>query len=189
VSLNRRRRIFRSSLGSVLPTIGRALPSPGLLLAVTGGVAMIAAVAWLFVRPSDAPALAPETQKLAAPASRLAVIDGGTLRIGDDTVRLAGIAAPARGTLCHSAAGSDIDCGSASANALAALVRQGTVECLIHGRDPQGRPMGECLADGQSLNEAQVRDGWARAQAGALKQTEAAARSAGRGVWRNAGDS
>ncbi|MBS0639968.1 MAG: thermonuclease family protein [Proteobacteria bacterium] len=190
VSLNRKRRIFRSGLGAVAPASLRSLmPSAGLLLAAAGGLAMAGAVAWMFVRSSDAPALAPSTQRLSAPANSLAVIDGSTLRVGADVVRLAGIVAPARDTLCRTAAGADQDCGVAAANALAALVRRGPLECAIHGRDANGRPVGDCQSGGVSLSEAQVRDGWARAQAAALKPVEEAARTAGRGLWRNAGAS
>ena len=109
------------------------------------------------------------------PPDRLAVIDGDTLRIGDDVVHLAGITAPARDTLCRSPAGAEQDCGVAAANALAALVRKGPIECAIQGHDPRGRPVADCQSGGVSLSEAQVRDGWARAQTAALKQTEAAA--------------
>jgi endonuclease YncB( thermonuclease family) len=165
-----------------------ALPSPGLLLAAAGGLIAAGAVTWLIARPSDAPALAPATHHLVAPASRLTVIDGETLRIGDDIIRLAGIVAPARDTLCRSRSGSDVDCGVAAANALATLVRIGPVDCAIHGRDARGRPIGDCQSAGVSISEALVRAGWARAQTANLKATEAAAKAANLGVWRN-GDS
>src|SRR3954447_18183801 len=111
----------------MLPSVGHglsaALPSPGLLLAAAAGLIAGGAVSWLIMRPSDAPALAPATHHLAAPASRLAVIDGETLRIGDAVVRLFGITAPPRDTLCRARSGAEVDCGVAAANALAALVR------------------------------------------------------------------
>jgi len=158
------------------------------MLAAIVGLGVIGTSSWLIVRPSDAPAQAPANQHLSAPASKLAVIDGGTLRIGDDVVRLAGISPPARDTTCQTPTGVAQDCGVAAANALAALVRHGSIDCAITGRDAGGRPVGECQSGGVSLSEAQVRDGWARAQATSLKPTEAAARSAGKGVWRS-GDS
>ncbi|HVZ08084.1 MAG TPA: thermonuclease family protein [Rhodopila sp.] len=158
-------------------------------VAVCGGLAMAGGVTWLFVSPSGAPARAPASQHLAAPASKLAVIDGETLRIGDDVVRLAGIAAPRRDTRCEVRGGVSQDCGVAAANALAALVRRGPIECTIHGRDSRGRPLGDCQTAGVSLSQAQVRDGWAVAREVSLKDMEAEARSAGRGVWRNGGDS
>ena len=77
----------------------------------------------------------------------------------------------------------ELDCGSAAANALAALVRGRAVDCTIHGHDGQGRPVGDCAAAGKPLSVALVQDGWARAEAAALREPEATARAAGRGVW------
>ena len=66
-----------------------------------------------------------------------------------------------------------VDCGTASANALASLVRGKGVDCAITGHDGHGRPVGDCLAGGVGLSEALVRDGWALAQTAALRQSEA----------------
>jgi endonuclease YncB( thermonuclease family) len=154
------------------------------LLAAAGGAVTIVVVASLFVRSSDAPARAPASSHLSADATHLAVVDGDTLLVGDQVVRLAGIVAPVRGSVCHGPGPGDIDCGVASANALALLVRGSAVDCSIHGHDGEGRPMGNCLAGGRQLSEALVLDGWARAQTADLREPEASARAAGRGIWR-----
>ncbi len=148
----------------------------GVLLAGCG----IVVAASLFLRSSDAPARAPASLHLRADADRLLVVDGATLRVGDQVVRLQGIVAPAHGSLCQ---GAGVDCGVGAANALAALVRGGPVACDITGRDGQGRPVGVCSAGGKRLSEALVRDGWARADGAALRALEATARDAGRGIW------
>jgi endonuclease YncB( thermonuclease family) len=179
VSLNHKRRIFRPNVAP-----GRRLPSFGVLLAAAGGAVTIVAVASLFVRSSDAPARAPTSTHLSADAISLAVLDGDTLRLGDQVVRLEGISAPARGSICHGTDQSALDCGAAAANALAILVRGSAVDCTIHGHDDQGRPEGRCLAGGTLLNKAMVRDGWARAEVVDLREPEATARAAGRGMWR-----
>ncbi len=192
MSLNRKRRIFRPG-PAILPTLARGaafgFPAPGLLLAAAGGAVTLAAVTWLFIRPSDAPAHAPATQRLSAPATALAVIDGDTLRIGNDVVRLEGIAAPARGLSCGTKAAPDQDCGVAAANALASLILHAAIACTIKGHDDQGRPVATCVSAGTSVADALVRDGWARATTAAFRDSEAAARAAGRGIWRNGGDS
>lgn len=154
-----------------------------MLIAAAGGVATLVAVGSLFFRSSDAPARAPASSHISASADRLAVLDGDTLRVGDHVVRLAGITAPARGSVCHVPAQADRDCGSAAANALASLVRGASVQCTIRGHDDQGRPTGNCLAGGTQLNEALVLNGWARAEAVELRETEKIARAAGRGIW------
>jgi endonuclease YncB( thermonuclease family) len=184
VSLNHKRRIFRLNTGP-LPFRDRRPPSLGVLLAAASGVATLAVVASLFVRSSEAPARAPSSSHLSAGADRLAVLDGDTLRIGDRVVRLEGIVAPARGSVCHDGGGRvDVDCGSAAANALSSLVRGNAVDCEIRGHDGQGRPVGDCVAGGTRLNEALVLDGWARAETIDLRVSEATARAAGRGIWR-----
>jgi endonuclease YncB( thermonuclease family) len=149
------------------------------MVAAAAGAATIGVGLWLFLLPHAAPASGPAISRIAAPAGHLAVVDGDTLRVGDQVVRLEGIAAPARGSACGT-----VDCGAAAANALAALVRGTGVDCTIDGHDGQGRPVAECLASGVKLNEALVRDGWAHAVTASLRATEAAARSAGRGIWR-----
>jgi len=181
VSLNHKRRIFRSGAGPVPLRMPR-LPSFGVCLAAAGGAATLLAAAWLFVRSSDAPAHAPPSRHLLAPAGTLAVLDGDTMRVGDQVVRLDGIAAPPRGSVCRGG-GLDVDCGAASANALASLVRDKAVDCGITGHDGYGRPVAECVAGGVAVNEALVRDGWARARTASLRQSEDAARTAGRGIW------
>jgi endonuclease YncB( thermonuclease family) len=156
----------------------------GVLLAAAGGAMTLVVVASLFVRSSDAPAHVPAGMRLSAPAASLAVLDGDTLRLGDQVVRLAGIAAPARGSVCHDGGHETVDCGVSAANALASLVRGSAVDCTIHGHDGQGRPVGNCQAGDTHLSEALVRDGWARAVAAALREPETTARAAGRGIWR-----
>jgi endonuclease YncB( thermonuclease family) len=180
VSLNHRRRIFRSSAG-----VASALPSVGVWLAATSGAATLLLVASLFVRSSEAPAWPPASSRVAAGADQLAVLDGDTLRVGEHVVRLEGIIAPARGSVCHGDGVAELDCGAAAANALAALVRGRFVECTVRGHDGQGRPVADCAAAGRKLSATLVQDGWARAGTPALRGPEATARAAGLGVWRS----
>lgn len=137
----------------------------------------------LFVGSSEAPARAPANNRIAADADQIAVVDGDTLRVGEHIVRLAGIAAPARGSVCYGEGQTELDCGSAAANAVSAMVRGQAVTCTIGGHDGQGRPMGTCVAGGTSLGNAMVRDGWARAETADLQGSESEARAAGRGIW------
>jgi endonuclease YncB( thermonuclease family) len=186
VSLNHKRRIFREN-----SVVASAFPPRGVALAAAvGGTAILLWVGVLYVRSSDlyvrssdAPAWTAANNHVSAAADELAVLDGNTLRVGAHVVRLAGIVAPVRGSVCHAAGQMELDCGSAAANALAALVRGRAVACTIHGHDRHGRPMADCSAAGEPLGVALVRTGWARADAVALREPEATARAAGRGVW------
>jgi endonuclease YncB( thermonuclease family) len=164
----------------------RSLPPRGVWLAAAGGAATLAAAGWLFVRSSDAPALAPSLAPgaghVSAGADALAVLNGDTLRVGDQVVRLAGITAPPRGSACRTV-GQTVDCGVAAANVLAAMVRGRAVNCTIKGHDDNGRPVADCTTAAVALNAAMVRNGWAHADAPALQQEEDAARAAERGIW------
>jgi endonuclease YncB( thermonuclease family) len=178
--LNHKRRIFRASAGPAA-----ALPSVGVMLAAAGGAATLLVVVSLFFGSSEAPARVPPNSHVSAAADELAVVDGDTLRVGEHVVRLEGIVAPARGSLCHGAGQTDLDCGTAAANALSSLVRGNSVDCTIHGHDGQGRPTGACVAAGRPLSATLVRDGWARAKAADLREPEASAQAARLGIWRS----
>ena len=194
MSLNHKRRIFRPGATAWLPS-WRVLPSLGVTLAAVGGAATLLFAASFFVRPSEAPARAPVEGHILAGGDRLAVVDGDTLRMGDRVVRLYGIVAPARGSICqsddHAPAGQPgvdqprLDCGSAAANALGSLIRGKTVDCAIQGHDALGRPVGVCLAAGRSLSDSLVSAGWAKAGAADLHGSEDNAKAARRGIWHN----
>jgi endonuclease YncB( thermonuclease family) len=197
MSLNRRRRIFRSDPGPT-PVFGGGVSRRVVMIVALCGAATSVAVIALPVPSAHAPAqaLAADSlrndaghQQLSGPADALAVIDGDTLRIGEHVVRLEGIAAPARGSVCHGATSGDMDCGVAAANTLAALLRDKPVACTVHGSDPLGRPVAACLSAGVPLSQALVRRGWAHAQTAALRQTEEAARADGVGMWHSLGGS
>jgi endonuclease YncB( thermonuclease family) len=179
VSLNRKRRIFKSNL-TTSPSRRSFTPRLGVIAAAGGGLVTVCLIGWLFMRPTYAPALAPVTSRIAAPAAELAVVDGDTLRLGRQVVRLSGVAAPERGTPCGS-----VDCGAAAANALSALIDGHGVDCRIDGHDHLGRPLGVCQASGVELNQALVRDGWAHAINASLRATENDARQARRGLWQS----
>ena len=179
MSLNRKRRIFRANVGSA-PSRRSVVPRLGILAAGVGGLVTMGLAGWLFMRPSHAPALGSTSSRIVAPAAELAVVDGDTLRMGQQVVRLSGVAAPERGTPCGS-----VDCGTAAANALSALIDGHGVDCRIDGHDHLGRPQGICQASGVELNQALVRDGWAHAINASFRASEDDARQARRGLWQN----
>ena len=141
----------------------------------TGVLAMVGLSSALFGRAPPGP------DRVSAGPGATAVIDGETLRLGTQVVRLNGIDAPTRGDLCRGG----VDCGGAAASALAGLVRDRRVECWLTGRDGQGRPFAACDANGTDLSRAIVANGWARAQPGVpeLADLELRARRQGAGLW------
>jgi len=168
------RRIFR---GQAVPGLRLLRPFLLALMAVTAVAGLSAAglSSGVFDRSAPAP------ERILADAAGVAVIDGGTLRLGGQVVRLLGVEAPARGGLCAGGR----DCGGQAASALAGLVRDRGVSCTLQARDREGRPLAACAAGGVDLGRAIIASGWAHAAAGSMGMAdlEAQARRQGRGLW------
>lgn len=113
------------------------------------------------------------------------VIDGDTLDLGGERVRLFGIDAPETGQPCDRQ-GQVWDCGAFARRVLQELVAQASVTCAIEDRDRYGRAVATCRADGRDINAAMVKQGAALAYtrySDRYTGAEAAARAAGRGLW------
>jgi endonuclease YncB( thermonuclease family) len=111
------------------------------------------------------------------------VIDGDTLEIHGQRVRLDGIDAPESGARCGEA-----NIHQQAANALAERVSRRTVTCEPSGPpDRYGRTVARCSVGDENLNAWLVVNGWARDwprySRGRYASAEAEARAAQRGVW------
>jgi endonuclease YncB( thermonuclease family) len=153
-------------------------------LLVIAGTALVAVVSGLGL-PSNLMGSAPRQQDWSALAAEVRIVDGETLRLGDRTVRLAGINAPERGQGCADPQGRAFDCGAAAAEALSRLVNGRSVLCLVAGRDRFGRGLAQCTAGGAELNAGLVTAGWALAEGEdkPMQEREAEARRTARGLW------
>ncbi len=121
----------------------------------------------------------------AAGQDMVSVIDGDTLRLGHETVRLHGVSAPALEQLCF-ADGEAWACGKAAAQALRQRVGTVAVRCVPVARPSGDPPQVICESD-VVLNAWMIAQGWALA--GALipspyRREQEAAMRAGRGIWR-----
>lgn len=110
------------------------------------------------------------------------VIDGDTIEIHGDRIRLDGYDAPERGSMCG-----QVNVYQKASLALSDLVGRRTVTCETSGKDRYGRFIATCEVGGQSLAEYMVSEGWARDwpkySHGAYAYEERSARNARRGVW------
>lgn len=116
------------------------------------------------------------------------VIDGDTIEIAGERVRLHGIDAPERNQMC-SVSGIATACGRESTGILRALADAGPVRCAGGKRDRYGRLIAVCYAGDRDLNGELVRRGWALAYRRYSKDyvnQEIDARAHGRGMWRGA---
>ena len=108
------------------------------------------------------------------------VIDGDTLSVDGERLRLRGIDAPEMGQACRDEAGETWACGQAARHALLRLVDRDDVQCRGAGHDRYGRLLVECDAKGRSINGSMVAQGMALASGG-YQGEEAEARKGRRG--------
>lgn len=119
-------------------------------------------------------------------AATVGVIDGDTLSIGSERVRLWGIDAPEMSQTCyrHDVA---FECGRAARQALLQIIRGRDVTCTPVARDRYGRTVASCRAAGDDLGSEMARAGWAldyaRYSGRRYAADQTAAQQAHRGLW------
>jgi len=113
------------------------------------------------------------------------VIDGDTVEIAAQRIRLHGIDAPEMRQYCRKANGT-WPCGAEATKALRSMIQDVEVACEERDRDRYGRIVAVCFARGEDLNAAMVRRGWAlayRRYSVDYVDVETSARSARAGLW------
>lgn len=120
---------------------------------------------------------------------RASVIDGDTIQIHGERIRLDGIDAPESAQTCRDGSGRSYRCGAMVAENVDRFLRASPpTRCVFVDRDQYGRFVGDCTrADGTHVQAALVRNGWAmdfpRHSGGAYAAEEAAARREKLGIW------
>lgn len=115
------------------------------------------------------------------------ILDGDTVEIADERIRLEGIDAPELAQLCQDANGRDWSCGIEARNALVRLGGGREWSCRSSSRDRYGRALATCEAGGEVVNAWMVRNGWALAYvrySRAYESEERTARQMRLGLWR-----
>lgn len=120
---------------------------------------------------------------------RASVIDGDTIEIAGQRIRLNGIDAPESWQTCKDASGKPYRCGKEAAFALDDfLAKSRPTTCRPAGMDRYKRVVADCFrADGRGINRWLVRQGWAvdwgRYSKGAFAADQSAARAERLGIW------
>ena len=143
------------------------------------------ASSWLAAAALLAVALGPAQAAEQVAAGRVSVVDGDTLELHGERIRLAAIDAPEARQSCL-LGGKPWPCGRRAAFALADLVGTRTVTCRWRSRDRYRRAVATCEVGGTDLGGWLVEQGWAlafRRYGLAYLAQEGRARDARRGLW------
>lgn len=124
---------------------------------------------------------------------RASVIDGDTIEIRGERVRLHGVDAPESRQLCQDAGGKEYRCGQKAALALADwLDGAQPIRCHPLSQDRYGRTVARCSRSGEDVGAWLARSGlaldWPRYSGGEYASAQAEAKRAGRGVWQGTFD-
>ena len=114
------------------------------------------------------------------------VIDGDTIEIHDQRIRLFGIDAPESSQLCVRTTGERWRCGQQASFALADRIGRATVSCQPRDLDRYGRVVAVCFKGNEDLNRWMVANGWAvafRRYSLDYVSDEAAARRGQINIW------
>ncbi len=113
------------------------------------------------------------------------MLDGDSLEVAGERIRLHGIDAPERRQLCR-LDGKPWQCGKDAANILADFINNRSVTCEDLGRDRYKRIIARCTVAGEDLGQWMVAQGWAVAYylfSYEYSRAEHRAESARRGIW------
>jgi endonuclease YncB( thermonuclease family) len=108
-------------------------------------------------------------------------IDGDSLRLAGEEIRLKGIDAPELSQTCM-ISNRATTCGRDARAHLRRMLASGLATCIGEGRDRYGRLLARCRVRGVDVNAAMVRDGYAIAF-GDFSAEEAEAKAGYRGLW------
>ena len=124
-------------------------------------------------------------------SGKISVIDGDSIRVGDNEVRLMGIDAPEYKQTCFDAKNSEYSCGKISREFLLNLANQKDGTCYYHQRDKYNRFLSKCYIGEMVINEEIVKNGMAVVYNFGngdpkLDELEMQAKAARLGVWQGA---
>lgn len=115
------------------------------------------------------------------------VVDGDTIRIAGERIRLHGIDAPEMDQRCHTIRGKPYKCGVVARKALSDLLIGRTVKCKGNERDRYGRLIAKCFVEWLDVGEQMVLIGRAlayRKYSTDYVRVENAAKAMKEGMWR-----
>ena len=117
---------------------------------------------------------------------RVYAIDGDSIKLGAQNVRLAHIDAPEYYQTCRREDKSSYNCGIKAKEKLESLMKLGELDCKTIGKDIYNRDMCECFVENININLEMVKSGWAvvyRSDEKMYLEAQKEAKQARFGVW------
>jgi endonuclease YncB( thermonuclease family) len=117
------------------------------------------------------------------------IVDGDTLIINGNHIRLEGVDAPETDQICLDSNGARWTCGIEARDRLKEHLAAREISCADRGTDRHKRTLAVCSLAGEDLNHWLVREGWALAYvrySRAYVDAEIEARNTLRGLWSGA---
>jgi endonuclease YncB( thermonuclease family) len=120
-------------------------------------------------------------------AQTVYVIDGDTIEIEGQAIRLEGIDAPELSQICQDSTEKPFKCGLVARRLLVRITKSGKIRCSPTGSDIYGRTLAYCFAGDIEIKSQLVAKGYARAFVRYSTEytiDESKAKSARLGLWR-----
>lgn len=118
---------------------------------------------------------------------RASVIDGDTIEIHRERIRILDIDAPESRQMCTNDGGVKWRCGQQASLALADWIGQQTVTCVTDKLDKYRRHLAHCVVAGQDLGQWMAAQGWAvpyrQCKCEVIQDATKAAKQAKAGIW------
>lgn len=116
------------------------------------------------------------------------VIDGDSIKVGQNEVRLLGIDAPEYKQTCFNKNQKEYDCGKISSHFLRKLAHNKHVKCIYYEKDVYNRFLSKCFLGKVSLNKELVKNGMAviydfTTSSQEMNHLELAAKKQKIGIW------
>ena len=97
------------------------------------------------------------------------IVSGDTLTLGNQIVKLYGVAAPDISQTCADSSGRGYRCGQQSVSWLSGWLADNTIKCHILAKDDRGVLIGVCMLGPYDIGAALINSGWAVAD---IRQTQ-----------------
>jgi endonuclease YncB( thermonuclease family) len=131
--------------------------------------------------------IAPSAAQAETIAGRASVIDGDTIDVHGERIRILDIDAPESRQSCTAADGSEWRCGQKAALALSDWIGARPVTCESDKLDRYGRHLARCTVAGADLAEWLATNGWVvpyrDCKCEIVREAAAGAKAAGLNIW------